>query len=84
MQHRGKRNATDLFRAEVRSKQVLYRLALYAQSLFTTAACLGRRDELADLVSATLLKLAPRPFQHIRDRGNGTKWCGRRAGWPTR
>jgi hypothetical protein len=44
---------------------VLYRLALHAQSLFTAAACLGRRDELvlpggdsaADLVSATLLKL---------------------------
>jgi hypothetical protein len=44
---------------------VLYRLALDAQSLFTAAACLGRRDELvlpggdsaADLVSATLLKL---------------------------
>jgi hypothetical protein len=46
-------------------EQVLYRLALHAQSLFTAAACLGRRDELvlpgghsaADLVSATLLKL---------------------------
>jgi DNA-directed RNA polymerase specialized sigma24 family protein len=44
---------------------VLYRLALHAQSLFTAAACLGRRDELvlpggdsaADLASATLLKL---------------------------
>ena len=44
---------------------MLYRLALHAQSLFTAAACLGRRDELvlpggdsaADLVSATLLKL---------------------------
>jgi hypothetical protein len=44
---------------------VLYRLALHAQSLFTAASCLGRRDELvlpggdsaADLVSATLLKL---------------------------
>ena len=44
---------------------MLYRLALHAQSLFTAAACLGRRDELvfpggdsaADLASATLLKL---------------------------
>jgi DNA-directed RNA polymerase specialized sigma24 family protein len=44
---------------------VLYCLALHAQSLFTAAACLGRRDELvlpggdsaADLTSATLLKL---------------------------
>jgi hypothetical protein len=61
----GKRNATDVFRAEVGFEQVLYRLALHAQSLFTAAACLGRRDELvlpggysaADLVSATLLKL---------------------------
>jgi len=44
---------------------VLYCLALHAQSLFTAAACLGRRDEFvlpggdsaADLASATLLKL---------------------------
>ena len=44
---------------------MLYRLALHAQSRFTTAAGVGRRDELvlpggdsaADLVSATLLKL---------------------------
>jgi hypothetical protein len=63
--HHGKRNATDVFRAEVGFEQVLYRLALHAQSLFTAAACLGRRDELvlpgghsaADLVSATLFKL---------------------------
>jgi DNA-directed RNA polymerase specialized sigma24 family protein len=61
----GKRKATDVFRAEVDFEQVLYRLALHAQSLFTAAACLGRRDELvlpggdsaADLASATLLKL---------------------------
>ena len=42
-----KRNATDVFRAEVDFEQVLYRLALHAQSLFTAAACLGRHDELA-------------------------------------
>ena len=42
----GKRNATDVFRAEVDFEQVLYRLALHAQSLFTAAACSGRRDEL--------------------------------------
>jgi hypothetical protein len=61
----GKRNATDVFRAAVGFEQVLYRLALHAQSLFTAAACLRRRDEpvlpgghsAADLVSATLLKL---------------------------
>jgi hypothetical protein len=61
----GKRKATDIFRAEVDFEQVLYRLALHAQSLFTAESCLGRRDELvlpggdsaADLVSATLLKL---------------------------
>jgi hypothetical protein len=29
-------------------------------------------DSAADLVSATLLMLL-RPFQHIRDLGNGTK-----------
>ena len=54
-----------LFRPEVDFEQVLYRLALHAQSLFTAAACLGQRDELvlpgrdsaADLASATLLKL---------------------------
>jgi hypothetical protein len=57
--------ATDVFRAEVDFEQVLYGLALHAQSLFTAAACLGWRDELvlpggdsaADLVSDTLLKL---------------------------
>jgi DNA-directed RNA polymerase specialized sigma24 family protein len=61
----GKRKATDVLRPEVDFEQVLYRLALHAQSLFTAAACLGRRDELvlpggdsgADLASATLLKL---------------------------
>ena len=61
----GKRDATDVFRPEVDFEQVLYRLALHAQSLFIAAACLGRRDELvlpggdsaADLASATLLKL---------------------------
>jgi hypothetical protein len=57
----GKRKATDVFRAEVVFEQVPYRLALHAQSLFTAAACLGRRDEpvlpdggAADLVSTTL------------------------------
>jgi hypothetical protein len=65
MRSHGKRKATDVFRAEVDFEQVLYRLALHAQSLFTAASCLGRRDELvlpggdsaADLVSTTLLKL---------------------------
>ena len=42
----GKRKATDVLRPEVDFEQVLYRLALHAQSLFTAAACLGRRDEL--------------------------------------
>jgi hypothetical protein len=44
----GKRNATDVFRAEVDVdvEQVLYRLALHAQSLSTAAAWVGRRDEL--------------------------------------
>ena len=59
------RKATDVFCAEVDFEQVLYRLALHAQSLFTAAACLGRGDELVlpggdsagDLASATLLKL---------------------------
>ena len=45
MRH-GKRNATDVFRAEVGFEQVLYRLALHAQSLITAAACLGRCNEL--------------------------------------
>jgi DNA-directed RNA polymerase specialized sigma24 family protein len=52
------------FRTEVDFQQVLYRLALRAQSLFTSAACLGRDqvvlpggDSAADLASATLLKL---------------------------
>ena len=67
------------FCAEVGFEQVLYCLALHAQSRFTAAAGVGRRDELvlpggraADLLSATLLMLL-RPFQHIRDLGNGTK-----------
>jgi hypothetical protein len=42
----GKRSATDGFRVEVDFEQVLYRLALHAQSLFTAAACFGRCDEL--------------------------------------
>src|SRR5260370_8411058 len=60
----GKRNTTEAFRPEVDFEQVLYRLALHAQSLFTAAACLGRAqlvlpggDSAADLASATLLKL---------------------------
>jgi hypothetical protein len=60
----GKRNTTEAFRTEVDFEQVLYRLALHAQSLFTAAACLGRAqvvlpggDSAADLASATLLKL---------------------------
>jgi hypothetical protein len=60
----GKRNTTEVFRTEVDFEQVLYRLALHAQSLFTAAACLGRAqvvlpggDSAADLASATLLKL---------------------------
>ena len=60
----GKRNTTEAFRTEVDFEQVLYRLALQAQSLFTAAACLGRAqvvlpggDSAADLASATLLKL---------------------------
>jgi hypothetical protein len=68
----------DAFRAEVGFEQVLYRLALHAQSLFTAAACLGRRDELvlhgghsaADLVSAMLLKLLD-PFN---TSVTGTLW----------
>ena len=59
-----KRNTTEAFRTEVDFEQVLYRLALHAQSLFTAAACLGRSqvvlpggDSAADLASATLLKL---------------------------
>src|ERR1700723_3156142 len=58
------RNTTEAFRTEVDFEQVLYRLALHAQSLFTAAACLGRAqvvlpggDSAADLASATLLKL---------------------------
>jgi DNA-directed RNA polymerase specialized sigma24 family protein len=60
----GKRNTTEAFRTEVDFEQVLYRLALHAQSLFTAAACLERAqavlpggDSAADLASATLLKL---------------------------
>jgi hypothetical protein len=60
----GKKNTTEAFRTEVDFEQVLYRLALHAQSLFTDAACLGRAqvvlpggDSVADLASATLLKL---------------------------
>jgi hypothetical protein len=60
----GKRNTTEAFRTKVDFEQVLYRLALHAQSLFTAAACLGRAqvvlpggDSAADLASATLLKL---------------------------
>ena len=58
------RNTTEVFRTEVDFEQVLYCLALHAQSLFTAAACLGRAqvvlpggDSAADLASATLLKL---------------------------
>ena len=65
----GRRNATDVFRAEVGFEQVLYLLALHAQNLFTATACLGRRDELvspgghgAAVVSAMLLKLLD-PFK---------------------
>ena len=60
----GGRNTTEAFRTEVDFEQVLYRLALHAQSLFTAAACLERAqvvlpggDSAADLASATLLKL---------------------------
>jgi hypothetical protein len=58
----GKRNTTEAFRTEVDFEQVLYRLALHAQSLFTAAACLERAqvilpggDSAADLASATLV-----------------------------
>src|SRR5580692_4049237 len=34
--------STEVFRTEVDFEQVLYRLALHAQSLFTAAACLER------------------------------------------
>jgi DNA-directed RNA polymerase specialized sigma24 family protein len=60
----GKRNSTEALGTEVDFEQVLYRLALHAQGLFTAAACLGRAqvvlpggDSAADLASATLLKL---------------------------
>ena len=60
----GKRNTTEAFRTEVDFEQVLYRLALHAQSLFTAAACLERAqavlpggDSAADLANTTLLKL---------------------------
>jgi hypothetical protein len=59
-----KRNTTEAFRTEVDFEQVLYRLALHAQSLFTAVACLVRAqvvlpggDSAADLASARLLKL---------------------------
>jgi hypothetical protein len=58
----GERNTTEAFRTEVDFEQVLYRLALHAQSLFTAAACLERAqvvlpggDSAADLASATLV-----------------------------
>jgi len=40
------RNTTEVFRTEVDFEQVLYRLALHAQSLFTAAACLGAERAL--------------------------------------
>ena len=63
----GKRNTTEAFRTEVDFEQVLYRLALHAQSLFTAAVCLGRAqvvlpggDSAADMASATLLNSSTR------------------------
>jgi hypothetical protein len=58
----GGRNTTEAFRTELDFEQVLYRLALHGQSLFTAAACLERArvvlpggDSAADLASATLV-----------------------------
>ena len=78
---------TEVFRTEVDFEQVLYRLALHAQSLFTAAACLGRAqvvlpggDSAADLASATLLKLLdPLDTRHLvsNQRTTHYRWgCG--------